>query len=165
MPTNQLKVVCNSWTYSMPLIVSDQAPTRIKESKETANSPIETNTAIVTFNPSFIDLGEKAGFRRKRPRTKAVYAAMNNIMNPVLVNNKMRVAWGLKTVVTAVTTPAIGTAISQPFSNMALTNLPSPECAFRNMKRLMHASKLACARKLTKFFLNVKLKTKQAGKS
>ncbi len=103
---------------------------------ETANNPTETKIAIMTFNHNLTDFSEKAGFRKKRPRTKAVYAAINNIINPLLVNKEMKVVCGLRTVITAVTTPAIGTAISQPFSNIALTNLPSPEGAFRNMKRL-----------------------------
>ncbi len=90
---------------------------------------------MITFRPNFTDFGEKAGFKRKRPRTKAVYAAMNIIINPVLATKEMRVACGLRAVVAAVTIPAIGTATSQPFSNVALTNLPSPEGAFRNVKR------------------------------
>ncbi len=120
----------------MPPIVSDHTPTLITESSETANSPIDVKTAIMTFTASFIDFGEKAGFRRKRPRIKTVYAATNNIMNPVLINKETRVVWGLRIVITAVIAPAIGTAISQPFNKRALMNFPSPEGVFRTMKRL-----------------------------
>lgn len=83
------------------------------------------------FNPNFPDFSEKTGFKRKRPRTKAVYAAMNNIMKTALLNKEMRVVCGLSADVTAAITPAIGTAMSQPFSNMASMYLLSPEGAFR----------------------------------
>lgn len=116
--------------------VPGHTPTLIKENKETANSPIETRTAIMTFNPNFIDFTEKTGIKRKRPRTKAVYTPMKNIINQAFVNMDMKEACGLRAVVTVETTPAIGTAINQPFSNIALTNLPSPEGVFRKIKRV-----------------------------
>jgi hypothetical protein len=64
------------------------------------------------FAPNFPDFAENAGFRRKIPRTKTVYPATNNIMNPVLINKVTGVVLGLRIVITAIIAPVIGTAVS-----------------------------------------------------
>ena len=48
----------------MPPIGSDNVPPLVKTSIETANSPIETETEIIMFNPNFIEFAEKAGMHR-----------------------------------------------------------------------------------------------------
>ena len=108
----------------------------LKASRETRNSPIEENTVIMMFNHNLTDFSEKAGLRRKRPRTKATFAATIMTVSPVWANKDTYVDCGLSIVVTTVTTAAIGSIISQPFSSIALTNLSMPDGAFRYTKRV-----------------------------
>ncbi len=78
------------------------------------NEPMETKMTIKTFNMNRIDFSEKAGIRRKRPRTIATSAAAISVPNPVLVKKEKKVACGLRLANEAVTTIEIGTTTSQP---------------------------------------------------
>ena len=82
-------------------------PLPVKTSMEAANSPIETNWTIMTFSHIFTDFTEKTGFRRKRPRTKATFAAAISVTNPVLVNKELKVFSGSRIVVVTVIAAAI----------------------------------------------------------
>ena len=92
--------------------------------------------AIMLFIFNFTDFLEKAGFKRNRPITKATVPPTISDIDPVLINKEMKVVCGFMSVVMAVIADAIGTTIIQLFTNIALTNLPTPEGAFLYRKRL-----------------------------
>jgi hypothetical protein len=102
----------------------------LKINIETAKRTTETRIVMKTFNPSLTDFKEKAGFRRKRPRTKTTFAATINIINPVLISKEIVSVWDPNIEANTVIKPAIGRATSQLFINMAFTNLFSPAGAF-----------------------------------
>ena len=115
---------------------SERVNPLVRIDKDVANSPIERKIAMRTFTPSFTDLLEYAGFRRKRPRTKTEQATTNNVINPTNVINEIRFGCAALNTAMAVVAPVMGIAISQLFTSMTLISLNSPEGAFRYKNRL-----------------------------
>ena len=91
IPTTQLKDVCDTRTYKSNKFNSKFGKILIKPNRDPMKSIIEIEMTIKMFNMNLNDFSEKAGIKRKSPRTKATFAAAMSIPNPVLDNKDPKV--------------------------------------------------------------------------